>query len=76
MTKQRLNLGIIGAGMIGKVHAENLAFHIPTANVLMIADINEQVARETAERCRIPKAVKDYHEVIAHPDIDLSLIHI
>ena len=74
MTKQRLNLGIIGAGMIGKVHAENLAFHIPTANVLMIADINEQAALETAERCRVPKAVKDYHEVIAHPDIDAVVI--
>jgi ABC-type phosphate/phosphonate transport system permease subunit len=25
MENQRLNIGIIGAGMIGKVHAENLS---------------------------------------------------
>ncbi len=74
MTKQRLNLGVIGAGMIGKVHARNLAFYIPTANLLMIADINEQAARETAEHCHIPKAVKDYHEILANPEIDAVVI--
>lgn len=74
MTKQRLNLGVIGAGMIGKVHARNLAFYIPTANLLMIADINEQAARETAELCHIPKAVTDYHEILANPEIDAVVI--
>jgi myo-inositol 2-dehydrogenase/D-chiro-inositol 1-dehydrogenase len=74
MPKTRLNAGVIGAGMIGKVHAENLAFRVPEATPLAIADINEGAARDTAERCRIPKAVKDYHEILADPEIDFVAI--
>lgn len=72
--KNRLNIGIIGAGMIGNVHAENLAFRIPAANPLMIADINLKAAQQTAERCRIPLAVQDYHEIINNPNIEAIVI--
>ena len=37
MTRQ-VNVGIIGAGRIGRGHAENLAYRIPEANVMAVAD--------------------------------------
>jgi myo-inositol 2-dehydrogenase/D-chiro-inositol 1-dehydrogenase len=74
MNKKQLNLGVIGAGVIGKVHAENLAYRIPSANPLIIADIDEAAARETAERCRIPKVVSDYHDILADKTIDAVAI--
>jgi myo-inositol 2-dehydrogenase / D-chiro-inositol 1-dehydrogenase len=74
MTNARLNVGIIGAGMIGKVHAENLAFRIPEARPLIIADINEKAAQEAALRLGIPKAVADYHEILSDPIIDAVVI--
>lgn len=74
MDKDRLNIGIIGAGMIGKVHAENLAYRIPEANPLIIADINEKAARETAARCNIPKMTTDYQEILADSEIDAVVI--
>ncbi|MGC4050006.1 MAG: Gfo/Idh/MocA family oxidoreductase [Paludibaculum sp.] len=52
---KRLNIGIIGAGRIGKVHAESLAFRIPEAHPAVIADVSEQAARDAAERFGIPK---------------------
>ena len=39
---KRLNIGIIGAGRIGRVHAEDLAFRIPEAVPAVIADVNEE----------------------------------
>jgi myo-inositol 2-dehydrogenase/D-chiro-inositol 1-dehydrogenase len=69
-----INLGLIGAGMIGKVHAENLADRIPMANLLMIADINERAAREVAERCRVPQVSTDYHEILSNPNIEAVVI--
>ena len=39
MKEKRLNVGIIGAGRIGKVHAETLAFRVPGAAPVAIADI-------------------------------------
>ncbi len=74
MNKDRLNIGIIGAGVIGKVHSQNLAFRIPQANPVAIADINEQAARETARSCRIPKAIPDYHGILADPEIEAVVI--
>jgi myo-inositol 2-dehydrogenase/D-chiro-inositol 1-dehydrogenase len=69
-----LNVGIIGAGRIGSLHAQNLAFRIPQAHVLMIADINETAARQVAERCRIPTVVNDYHVLLENRDLQAVLI--
>lgn len=55
--KDRLKVAIIGAGVIGRVHAENLAFKIPTAQAVVIADINESACRQVAEQCRIPPGI-------------------
>ena len=74
MPAQSLNIGIIGAGRIGRVHAENLSLRIPRANVLMVADVAEAAARDCAQHYRIPQAVGDYRAVLANPDIDAVLI--
>jgi myo-inositol 2-dehydrogenase / D-chiro-inositol 1-dehydrogenase len=64
MTAERLNIGIIGAGRIGRVHAENLALRVPGARVLAVADVAEQAARDCAQRLGIPKAVADYRVIL------------
>ncbi len=74
MAQRQLNLGVIGAGMIGKVHAENLAFRIPETKLSIIADVNYASASDLAERLRVPKAVADYHEILTDPSIDAVAI--
>jgi len=69
-----LNVGIIGAGRIGRLHAEHLAYRIPEANPLIVADLYEEAARKCAERCRIPQAVRDYHTILDNPDIEAVVI--
>jgi len=69
-----LNIGIIGAGRIGRVHAASLVYRVPNAGVLMIADVNEQAAHEVAARLGIPKVTGDYREVLAAPDVHAVLI--
>ena len=48
---KKLNVGVIGAGRIGKVHAETIAFRIPEAAVVAIADPNLEAAKALAIRC-------------------------
>ena len=74
MREKRLQIGIIGAGRIGKVHAESLAFRIPDAAPAAIADTNRDAAREVAERCRIPRVVTESKEILSDPTIDAVLI--
>jgi len=38
--KDNLRFCVIGAGRIGKIHAENLATRIPGVQVAAIADVN------------------------------------
>ncbi len=69
-----MNIGVIGAGRIGKVHAENLALGIQETNVVAIADVVLSAAQETAARLRIPKATADYREILASPEIEAVVI--
>ncbi len=74
MTEKILQVGIIGAGRIGKVHAENLAFRISEAIPAAIADVNEAAARDVASRCRISRVARDNSEILQDPSIDAVLI--
>ena len=69
-----LNIGIIGAGRIGKVHAESLAYRVPGARVRAIADINLAAAQQVAAQFGIPVATADYRVVLANPEIQAVLI--
>jgi myo-inositol 2-dehydrogenase/D-chiro-inositol 1-dehydrogenase len=71
---QFLRLGVIGAGRIGKIHAESLATRVPGARVTAIADIDLQSAQETAARLHIPSTLADYHAILADPAIDAVVI--
>jgi myo-inositol 2-dehydrogenase/D-chiro-inositol 1-dehydrogenase len=67
--KAALQVGIIGAGRIGRIHARSLAFLIPEARAAAIADVDEKAAREAAEDLRIPRAASDYREILADRSI-------
>src|SRR3989441_9231634 len=69
-----LKIGLIGAGRIGRLHAEHLTTRIPSADLIMVADVFEEAARQCAERYSIPYATQDYHEVLDHPNIKAVVI--
>ena len=73
MTDQ-INIGIIGAGRIGKLHAQNLAFLVPGANVIAISDIYVEAAQQCAKHCHIPKACKNHQEILENKDIEAIFI--
>jgi myo-inositol 2-dehydrogenase/D-chiro-inositol 1-dehydrogenase len=71
---QFLRIGVIGAGRIGKIHAENLATRIPGVEVVVIADVNLVAAQELATRLHIPTVYEDYHAILTDPAIDAVAI--
>jgi myo-inositol 2-dehydrogenase/D-chiro-inositol 1-dehydrogenase len=71
---QKLHIGIIGAGRIGKVHAETLAFRLPEAQIAAITDVNREAAEALAARCNIPRVAASSAEILADKQIDAVLI--
>lgn len=69
-----LNIGIIGAGRIGKVHAETLVTRVTGVKVLAIADVALAAAQETAARLNVPTAAADYRQLLDNPDIHAVVI--
>jgi myo-inositol 2-dehydrogenase / D-chiro-inositol 1-dehydrogenase len=73
-TQQTIRFGVIGAGRIGKIHAENLAMRTPGAAVAAIADPRLEAAQEAAAALNIPTATADYKQVLADPSIQAVAI--
>lgn len=69
-----INFGIIGAGRIGKIHAENITTRISGARAAAIADVAFEAAQTTADRLAIPKVAADYHDLLNDPDIQAIVI--
>lgn len=74
MSLTTLCVGLIGAGRIGRVHAEHLSQHIPEADLAVVADVRQDVARQCAVRFDVPCAVTDYRAVLDDADVDAVVI--
>lgn len=72
--KKNITVGIIGAGRIGKVHATSIANYLPNVKIKAVSDVNENAARELAEKMGIPDCYGDYKKILEDPEIDAVLI--
>lgn len=69
-----LSLGLIGAGRIGQVHAENIRGRLPEARVVMVTDALPAAAKACADRHGIPDHGTDYRAILARPDVEAVAI--
>lgn len=72
-SEPRLNIGIIGAGRIGQVHADNITFRLRNANLVGVSS----GSRLLAERCSLAHGCEpyyDYQELIENPAVDAVCI--
>lgn len=72
---EKLKIGIIGGGRIGKVHAESITNLVPNATIVALADpfMNEKLENWAKEK-GICETFKDPYDIINHKGIDAVLI--
>ncbi|MCZ8511078.1 inositol 2-dehydrogenase [Paenibacillus filicis] len=71
---KKIRIGIIGAGRIGKIHADNLRRH-PQAEIAAVSDLFAGPELEAWAAARgIGTVTKDSMELITNPDIDAVFI--
>lgn len=71
----KIKVGILGAGRIGKVHAESIAYHIPGAEVIAVSDPYIDAETELfMQNLGVKYITKNYKEVIDNKEVDAILI--
>lgn len=65
---KRLNVGVIGLGLIGAPHAR-IYHELPNANLVGVADIDEGLAKRLAREYGCD-AYTDYNDLLKRPDLD------
>jgi predicted dehydrogenase len=68
-----VRLGVIGCGVIGRIHAEK-AKQIPFISLVAIADLREEVARELAQKLGVPKVYTRAEDLLADRDVDAVVL--
>jgi myo-inositol 2-dehydrogenase / D-chiro-inositol 1-dehydrogenase len=69
-----IRIGVIGAGRIGRIHARNLAFLIPDAQVVGVADPFVDAAQACARECGVSHVAQDYHEILENKAVEAVFI--
>ena len=68
-----LRIAVLGAGRIGKMHAELLARQVPGASLAMVQDINGDASRAVGQQFDAPHTT-EVDEVFASADVDAVAI--
>ena len=70
----RLNIGVIGLGRLGKVYAVDLAHRVPNANLIAVADVMEDNVKKFAKEYNIPKWFNNHQDLLADKQVDAVAI--
>lgn len=72
---EKVKIGLIGAGRIGKLHGANLAQSVPSAELYAVADpfMNDDT-RAWAESLGVKKCYDDPDKILADPEVDAVFI--
>ncbi len=71
----KINVGVIGAGRIGKIHISNIVYYMPEARVKTVADANLTPEIEAwAKGLGIANVSKNADDILRDPEITVVLI--
>ena len=69
MSTEKVRIGFIGVGQIGKQHVEAYS-KLPHAELVALADLNEAEGRRVADLYGIPHVYTDFRKLLERDDID------
>ena len=69
-----LSIGVIGAGRIGKIHAENIARQLPGAHLAGVADVNSRPRRNWRSTRIAGRNCGEYPELLHGPGLQAVAI--
>lgn len=78
MSKQRIGVAVVGAGMAGRAHLAGYRVAptifepgLPPVDYVAVADVAEPVAKDAVARWGYERHTTDWHDVIEDDDVDV-----
>lgn len=72
--KNKVNVGVIGLGRIGKLHVHNITAQIPDIKLIGVSDIIENSLQEVSQKYDIPIIKNDYRYLLDNKEIDAVVV--
>lgn len=69
MRKKKLQIGIIGTGMIGRAHMNNFRDD-PRTEIRWVAELNAESLAKAAEEYGVPNATRNHKTMLRDPELD------
>ena len=67
---EKVKLGIVGLGRLGRKHAENIHYNIPGAELTAICSVEETELDTVSKQMHPTHVTKGYNELLAYPELD------
>ena len=71
---KKIGVGVLGVGEMGRRHAENLRRLVPNAQLVAVADVNAERARQTATELEIENSYGSLEAMLEHKDLHAVII--
>lgn len=71
---RKLGVGVLGVGEMGRRHAENLRRLVPHAELVAVADVNAERARQTASELEIENSFSSLESLLECKKLDAVII--
>ncbi|MCC6615863.1 MAG: inositol 2-dehydrogenase [Anaerolineae bacterium] len=70
----KIRIGLVGTGRIGRVHAQTLAQRIPGVDLVAVTDVNDAAAQAVAAEMSVPTVAADFAAILADDSIQAVVI--
>lgn len=72
--ENRLHVGVVGLGRLGSLYAEYLAYQIPKAELIAVADADDERAEKIGEKLDVDSVFPDYRDLLELVGLDAVVV--
>lgn len=71
---EKIKVGIVGLGRLGRQHGENIAFRIPNCELLAVCSVIPEEVEEVKKQWNIPFGYTNYDDMLENKELDAIFI--
>ena len=70
MSQEKIKVGLVGYGRLGKAYAQNLKKYIPNADLIAVCSLVEDEILHARHHLQVPYVYSSYEKMLEHTELD------